>query len=274
MAADTAAPPQRPMSKYRFLLSPKWIGFHLLVLGAVVAMVNLAFWQLDRLDQRQRFNDRVRANSSQPVTPLDEVLASVTKPADAEWRRVTVTGSFVADPQFLVVNRSQNGDTGRNVVAALRLGDGSLVLVNRGFVSVSNPVPATPPGSVEIVGRLRSSEVRKTGQPSDSPSGAQAEIRRVEIPVLSPQFDSPVVPMYVEQLTATPPDAPTLQPIVAPTLDDGPHLSYTIQWFVFSVCVLVGWVFAVRRSMATRAGKVATNRKSAYVPFADDESVS
>jgi cytochrome oxidase assembly protein ShyY1 len=274
MAADTAAPTPRPASKYRFLLSPKWIGFHLLVLGAVVAMINLAFWQLDRLDQRQRFNDQVRANSNQPIGPLDEVLASVDNTSSLEWRRVSVTGTFLPDHQFLVVNRSQNGDTGRNVVEALQLDDGSLVLVNRGFVPVASPVPATPTDNVEIVGRLRASEVRKTGQPSDTPSGTVAEIRRVEIAVLSPQFDAPVLPMYVEQLTATPRDLPTLQPIVAPTLDEGPHLSYTIQWFVFSVCVLVGWVFAVRRSMAMRAGKAARKRKSAYVPFADDESVS
>ncbi len=273
MAADTAAPPPRSGSNYRFLLSPKWIGFHLLVVGAVVAMVNLAFWQLDRLDQRQRFNDQVRANANQPIALLDSVLGSGASAPDAEWRRVEVTGSFVPNHQLLVVNRSQNGETGRNVVEALQLDNGPLVLVNRGFVSTANPVPATPTGRVDIVGRLRSSEVRKTGQTSDATTGTLTEIRRVEIAILSPQFDSPVLPMYIEQLKAEPADAPTLQPIAAPTLDDGPHLSYTIQWFIFSGCVLVGWVFAVRRSVATRAGKVAKKRRSAYVPFADDESV-
>jgi cytochrome oxidase assembly protein ShyY1 len=272
MAADTAAPAPRPGSKYGFLLSPRWIGFHLLVIGAVVAMVNLAFWQLDRLDQRQQFNDQVRANANQPIIPLNAVLGSEANASAAEWRRVEVTGSYVADHQLLVVNRSQNGEAGRNVVEALQLNDGSLVLVNRGFVSTAKPVPTTPTGKVDIVGRLRSSEVRKTGQTSDATTGRLSEIRRIEVAVLSPQFDSPVLPMYIEQLTATPPDSPTLQPIAAPTLDDGPHLSYTIQWFIFSVCVLVGWVFAVRRSTAMRSGKVAKKRKSAYVPFADDES--
>jgi hypothetical protein len=50
--------------------------------------------------------------------------------------------------------------------------------------------------------------------------------------------------MYVEQLESTPSDDASLQPIVAPTLDEGPHLSYTIQWFIFSICVIVGWVLA------------------------------
>ena len=60
----------------------------------------------------------------------------------------------------------------------------------------------------------------------------------------------------------------------APTLDEGPHLSYTIQWFIFSICVIVGWVLAVRRSMAMRSGKVVKKRRSAYIPIADERSES
>jgi surfeit locus 1 family protein len=38
---------------YAFLLRPKWIVFHLVVIGAVVAMISLGFWQLRRLDERR-----------------------------------------------------------------------------------------------------------------------------------------------------------------------------------------------------------------------------
>ena len=80
-----------------------------------------------------------------------------------------------------------------------------------------------------------------------------------------------VLPMYVEQLEVDATRRRVLQPIVAPTLDEGPHLSYTIQWFVFSVCVIVGWVLAVRRSIATRSGKVDEEATSSYIPIADDD---
>ena len=85
-------------------------------------------------------------------------------------------------------------------------------------------------------------------------------------------FDDPILPMYIEQLQATPADAASLEPISPPALDEGPHLSYTIQWFIFSVCVLIGWVLAVRRSAAIRSGKPVKLRKSSYVPIAEDES--
>jgi cytochrome oxidase assembly protein ShyY1 len=271
MVTDPAVSPSDRGSKYRFLFTPKWILFHLLVIVLVVTMVNLAFWQLRRLDQRREFNAQVRANANQPIAPLDDVLTDGTDPSSVEWRRVTVDGTYLPDHQFLVVNRSQNGDTGRNVVDALQLDDGSLLLVNRGFVPESDDVPPVPQGPVEVVGRLRDSERRATGQQADQGNDALTEIRRIDLGVLSDQFDATVQPMYIEQLESTPADDASLQPIVAPTLDEGPHLSYTIQWFIFSVCVIVGWVLAVRRSIATRSGKVPKKRKSSYIPIADED---
>lgn len=272
MSTDRDESQPRP-SGYRFLFSPKWIGFHLLIVVLVVTMINLGFWQLRRLDHRRHFNAEVRANANQPVTTIDEMDLSRPDLSAVEWRRVRVSGTYLADRQFLVVNRSQNGDTGRNVVDVLQLGDGSLLLVNRGFVPIEDQVPALPSGSITIVGRLRVSEHRGIGQPSDENAGDLTEIHRIDVPLLSKHVGGTVLPMYVEQLEAVPPDSASLQPITPPdTSDEGPHLSYAIQWFVFSACAIVGWVLAVRRSAAIRSGK-ATKRKSAYIPIADDESV-
>ncbi len=273
MPTDPADSTSRPRSTYGFLIRPKWIAFHLLVVVLVIVMINLAFWQLRRLDQRRHFNAEVRANTDQPVVAFDDVRADLANPTKIEWRTVRVSGTYVPGHQFLVVNRSQNGDTGRNVVDALMTDDGSLLLINRGFVPIATSLPPLPTGTVSVVGRLRASEHRTTGQPEDQSVSGLSEIRRIDIGVLTKQFDAKVLPMYVEQLESTPADAKTLQPITAPdTSDEGPHLSYTIQWFIFSGCTLAGWVLAVRRSLAARSGKPAKRRKSAYIPMADEES--
>ena len=274
--AEATSPPATDQpsrgSKYGFLFRPRWIGFHLLVVVLVVTMVNLAFWQIRRLDQRRHFNSEVRDHSNQPIVDYAELEDATATPATVEWRRVRVAGTYLADHEFLVVNRSQNGETGRNVVDALQLDDGSLLLVNRGFVPQADAVPPLPQGSVEVVGRLRASEHRGIGQEADDPSTALTEVRRIDVGVLSGQFDgSKLAPMYVEQLEATPPDANVLEPIAFPTLDEGPHLSYTIQWFIFSACTIVGWVLAVRRSIATHSGNPARKRRSSYVPIAEKD---
>jgi surfeit locus 1 family protein len=267
MATDPAELPSAKGSKYRFLITPKWIAFHLLVVIVVVAMINLAFWQLRRLDERRQFNSRVTANEGQPAVSFDDLKAELSNPSSVEWRVVNVSGTFVPDHELVVVNRSQSGDVGRNVVDALALADGSLLLINRGFVPDADDVPPVPEGPITLEGRLRASERRAAGQPADEGTGVLTEIRRIDIDVLSKQFDANVLPMYVEQLDSALP----LQPIVGPTLDEGPHLSYTIQWFVFSVSVIAGWVLAVRRSIAVRSGTVVKKRRNAYIPIADED---
>ena len=132
---------------YRFLLKPKWIAFHLLVLAAIITMVNLAGWQWQRLHDRQQFNERVTTNSDRDVSPLGDVLvagATGGEIADVEWRRVVVSGTYIAGEQVEVVNRSQDGQVGRNVIDVLTLSDGAAVLVNRGFVPSTEPTPAVP----------------------------------------------------------------------------------------------------------------------------------
>jgi cytochrome oxidase assembly protein ShyY1 len=228
------------------LRRPKWILFTIIAFGAAVAMLLLARWQWQRHGERADFNDAVRRRAAAPVEPLLDVLADAD-PEEAEWRRVTVQGTFVDTPRFEVVNRSQFGRPGRNDVAALRLEDGSLLIVNRGFVVSDEPIPTTPTGRVELVGQIRTSEQRRTGQPADNPSAQLSSIRRIDLDILASQFDEPLLDVYLQVLDADPPQPSALQPITPPSLDGGPHLSYTVQWSVFSMCVVLGWVLAVRR---------------------------
>lgn len=236
---------------YGFLLRPRWIGFHLLVIAGVVAMVNFGFWQLDRLDQRREFNAQVESRSDLPAAPLDELLGSGVD--EIEWRQLLATGRYLPDEQFLVVNRSQNGRPGDNVVTPLDLGDGRTLLVNRGFVPLGFAVPDAPPGDVAVRGVVRPSQERRTGQLSDPSDGALTEVQRIDITRLAPQITGDVIPLYVDLLDSNPPEPDGIpEAVVRPDLSEGPHLSYAVQWFIFAIAVVVGWVLAVRRSVTKR----------------------
>ena len=139
------------------------------------------------------------------------------------------------------------------VVTPMALDDGRILLVERGFLPGTTEPPAAPEGAVEILGRLRPSEQRRTGQLSDRGEGELTEAQRVDIARLAPQLPGTPVPMLVE-LTASRPAEPTPwpAPVTLPELNDGPHLSYAVQWFIFSIAVAVGWVLAVRKSIRTR----------------------
>ena len=114
-------------------------------------------------------------------------------------------------------------------------------------------VPPAPSGEVEVTGRLRPSQtaalrpaVRRRA------TGTLTEAQRVDIPRLQQQVDGELVDMYVDAFASDPADSPALQPVVKPDLGEGPHLSYAVQWFIFSVCAAVGWVLAIRHSAAKR----------------------
>jgi cytochrome oxidase assembly protein ShyY1 len=243
---------------YRFLLRPRWIAFTLVVVTAIVVMINLGFWQLRRLDERRAFNDAVAARIDQPAVALDALVPPNAAVGDedlaiVEWRPVEASGRYLPDEELRVVNRSQGGRAGDNIVTPLLLDDERVLLVARGFVPSDSDSPAAPSGDVTIEGRLRRSEVRRTGALSDSAEGDLTVAQRVDIPRLADQLPGDVVPMYVELTNSDPPVVGELpQPVAEPTLDEGPHLSYAVQWFMFSALVAVGWFLAVRRSRRVR----------------------
>jgi cytochrome oxidase assembly protein ShyY1 len=242
---------------YRFLLRPKWIAFHLLCLGGILLMLWLAMWQLRRLDERKEFNAEVLERSEQAAVTVDELLAEPGfTPQGAAWREVTAAGQWLPQ-QIVVFNRSQNGVAGDNVVTALVQDDGVTVLVNRGFVPLGTPPPPPPGGDVEVVGTVRPSQARRTGELTDS-GLAVTEVRRIDIERIAPQLPGEVAPVYLDLISSQPAVAPgDPAPVPPPELSEGPHRSYAGQWLIFAIAVAIGWIFAVRRSIRARRGQRA-----------------
>lgn len=232
-----------------FIRRPRWLAFHALCLAAVVVMVSLSMWQFRRLDERQNFNSLVRTRSAQAVVPVEEL--DLTDPGSVAWRRVGLAGTYLTSETVLILNRSQAGRAGVNVVTPLRLETGESILVVRGFLPLQAPVPAPPVGPVRVVGTVRTTEIRRAGQPTESRDETD-EFFRLDIERISTAIDGDVLPIAVELEISDPVEDGSLQPVAAPELSDGPHLSYAIQWLIFATAVIVGWMLAVRRSYVTR----------------------
>lgn len=239
----------------RVLWSPKMVALHVFTILLVVVMVNLAFWQLRRHDERAAFNQAVRARSLEAPRSVDDLLALGE---DLEWYLMTATGRYLRDEDLLLVNLSQDGRAGVDPIGALQLADGRVLIVNRGFIPLSEAVPPPPAGEVTVVGRVRASQTHRRGELGDPSTGELREVQRLDLARISRQLPGVVIPVYIDLLQSTPEDSPLLSRIAEPTLTLGPHLSYTVQWFVFSVCAVVAWGFIVRRSLA--AAQRATPR--------------
>jgi surfeit locus 1 family protein len=191
------------------------------VLGATVALavavvcVRLGFWQLDRLAQRRAHNAALAARLALP--PLAVVRGTLAD--SALNRRLTARGVYDFAHELIRPGKSFDGTPGVSLVTPLRIADGSTVLVERGWV----PSPDARHVDQTLYREADTAAVEGIG--TDEHDGALI-LRQSGI--------------------AAPRGLPRRWP--GPALDDGPHLSYAIQWFSFAVIIVVGTTALLRKT--------------------------
>jgi surfeit locus 1 family protein len=229
------------------LRSPRWWLGHLLALTLVALFVSLGLWQLRRLDERRIDNLVRQSRLADAVYPIEELVAAVGgEMASLEYRRTTATGVFDVDSEVLVRSQVLDGVAGFHVVTPLVLANGSAVLVNRGWVPLDFGQLENPGDDiVEVRGWIRVSQQPTSTGPAER-EGTLTEVARVNIERLAEQMEYPLLAVYIvaEDGAQTPPI-----PLELPDLsDEGPHLSYAIQWFAFAIIGLTGYGLLLRRA--------------------------
>ena len=203
----------------------------LLLAGAVCA--RLGFWQVDRLRERRAAN---RVAEAALLAPVVRLPGAADSPEQWAGRRIEAVGRY--DPAHEVVVRGQalDGSPGVHLVTPLRLeGSDTALLVNRGFV----PSPDAVTAETEALGE--EGELRVSGIAMPIPAGGgrpierreQVSWARLDRAALAEQLPYPLYPVYLRQ--SPDPALPRLpRRLAEPALNDGPHLNYAIQWFLFA----------------------------------------
>jgi cytochrome oxidase assembly protein ShyY1 len=226
------------------------LGF--LVVVIVPSFVLLSRWQLHRLDDRRHANAVVASNSARSPVPVDEVMAAGADQSavgdDQAWRQVSATGHYDTAGEVLVRKRPLEGRNGFWVATPFVTTTGTVLVVNRGWVeavgsaTAGADVPLPPEGTMTVVGRVQPSEIAPPSQPSDLPSG---QVTDLDVHLVAGA--APVYPGYVVLVSSTPPQADGLTPVPLPDLSEGPHLSYALQWILFALVAVGGFVLLIRR---------------------------
>lgn len=237
------------------------------VLGLWVALALLAFcgfvalgtWQVHRLHWKHDLIERVTQRVHAP--PLAAPGQDRWQAVDAErneYQRVRLTGTFLNQDETFVQATTELG-AGFWVLTPLRLADGSLVLVNRGFVSPPHRDPAQrglapPQGEMTVTGLLRMSEPGGAFLRRNDPSQGRWYSRDVQA-IGAALGLTPVAPFFVdEEAGAGMPrvgpasSAPKVWPVPGLTVIDfrDNHLSYAITWYVLALMVAVASVYVGR----------------------------
>ncbi len=228
---------------------------HLFVAAMVVLMVNLGFWQLRRLDQRQADNAAIASSMSQtPVDIAEHLDGSGRVP---EYTAVSATGTYRADSEVRIGNRSSGGQPGYWLATPLELHDGRDVAVVRGWiprravVGLDDRSAAPPSGSVTVVGLAFGSV--GGGRAAVTDPGETPEISRMDLDRFIEVSGVEVQDAWIRLMTQTPRQPEGLPvPVPDPDLSDGPHLSYAFQWFFFSAGAVVVYGLILRRAATGR----------------------
>ncbi len=240
----------------KVLFSRRMLAFHALVVLLVPAFIWLGFWQLDRAGQRASAVDLQRGNLAAEPVSVDEI-ASVDEPVsrDDRWRTIEATGTWDTDHQLLLRNRDGSQGVGFHVLTPLITEDGTGLLVNRGWIERGETaqdtpeIPEVPEGTVELTGRLQIGETEENTGLHGRDGLPEGQIMIVDVEELSDELPYPIYDGYME-LTGQDP-APEFVPeyVELREEDSGMSASYAVQWWVFSVVAVIGWIVLIRREL-------------------------
>jgi cytochrome oxidase assembly protein ShyY1 len=262
---------------YRFVFSWRWIRLHVLIwLILIPAFIGLGMWQRSRYHERTAENAVIKVAMDAAPVPIEGVDAvGAPVPKANRWKQLTLVGTFDPAHQFLARNHQESGNPSFWVITPLTLGDGTSVLVNRGWIPTvasdeqqSPPIPAAPSGKVTVTGRLEQSETKGNTGIRDVTSGLPAgQISLINTGALAAKTGLSLRGGYAEVVSSQPADSSQITVVDAPSLDEGPYLSYWFQWWLFAVIAVGAWVTIIRREAQHRVREVAEAAEEAE----DDE---
>lgn len=223
------------------------ILFLALIAVTAAACIRLGLWQLERLSER-RAENRV----AEAARALPEVELTGRSDSALAHRRVRATGTWDQAHELILRGQAHREEPGILVVTPLRVRDGrSAVLVLRGFVPSPDAVTleARPPaetGEVTVHGIAYPLEEREDDGGRLERPGKGVTWKGLDRSAIEARIPYPLADAYLMQLPDSSLGAAPRR-IQPPALDDGPHLSYAIQWFAFATIALVGAVALLGR---------------------------
>lgn len=249
---------------WSFLRRREWIGYFALVISFSILCVFLAMWQMDRRTEILTKNEHVMLNWDREVSPIEDVqLPEDTFDAENTWRQVSLEGHYLLDEQVLARVRPLNGKPGFEILTPFETTNGVL-LVNRGWIpkgfsqDYPDEVPDAPEGQSTVVVRMRPAEPKLEHR--SAPEGQTASIYPPEI------FEKAKLTGYTDVYGALVSEQPSAEHGVLaakPELTEGPHLGYSLQWYVFGLLAYIAlgyfiYTEAPRHPKSEKSGQSAT----------------
>jgi cytochrome oxidase assembly protein ShyY1 len=213
----------------------------------LAGFVALGFWQLARDHQK---HDKVNAAKAKYAAPAPELAAASPPPPGS---RAQVTGTFDATHELILRNQVRGDTNGNDVLTPLHLADGSVVLVDRGWVADGATWTPPPTGNVVIRGIAHETQPLSPQDDVRTVNG-HVSLPRVDLDRIGREIGTGVAPVWLEAQAQDPaPRAGAPKLPTPPPPDPVNHMQYAIEWFGLALIPLVGWPIVLSRRMRTPA---------------------
>jgi cytochrome oxidase assembly protein ShyY1 len=218
----------------------------------------LAPWQFHRNAETAAINRAVGAAVTTAPVPVEQHLSTAKEPDEsAIYHQVTATGVFDPAHSFYVRLRQDNeGNPASEVVLPMRLDDGTILLVDRGYRSTAeiadSDLPPVPAGRLTVTGRVQQDQTDPRGRPPATVDG-RVEVQAVNADALAGMDGTGdnVRRGYIQLVDGSP---GVLTAIGMPQIDAGPYLSYALQWCAFGGMSLLAIAFFIYREATDPRG--------------------
>ena len=195
-------------------------------LGGVAVLISLGTWQLQRLSWKQT----VLAQIEERIVEAPVALPAQPDPAADKYLSVSVEG--VMKPQALRVLVSlKSAGAGYRLISPFMM-DGRTILVDRGFISVNDPLPEpiSPEAKSVVVGNLHWPNETDSYTPAPDVEQNIWFARDVDVMAAALKTD----PIMIVLRTTSQPNAAVIPLPVDTSRIPNDHLQYAITWFLLA----------------------------------------
>jgi surfeit locus 1 family protein len=208
----------------------------------MMVLLGLGTWQVQRLHWKEDLIERAEARLAAPPTSLEDLVID----RDADFRRARVHGVLLHDRSFTLGIAGYGGEPGGTLVTPLRLNDGRVLLVERGWIPATAFPPHVPPamqplGEQEILGVLRwrgDAEPGPFTPQSDTPG---RHVYWYDWAAIEDMVGLPSLPVVLVPERDGADTSPPIPPRVAVEYRNE-HLSYAVTWFSLAGILVVFYI--------------------------------
>jgi surfeit locus 1 family protein len=211
----------------------------------IAVTVSLGWWQWGRGAQRTALHEAVAARGNAAPLSLQQVLAAGENDQALIHRPVLLRGEWLPAQTIFLDNRQMNAVPGFYVVTPLRLaGSEAVILVQRGWAprnftrrEILPPVQ-TPPGTVEIRGRLAPPPAKLYAFSTEEKGAIR---QNLDLARWRAETGLPLLPLSVQQ-TGSPSEGLLRQ---WPEAGSGAekNYGYAFQWWAIAAVIAILYVW-------------------------------